>query len=142
MHQIPPYGLWIGHAGEGQHYRQVFDAGIKALVELAAEEPPSQPPRDLIYWRFPLLDGTGNERLLLDLAISSVANLLERKVPTLVACGRGLSRSPAIAAAALALVYQEPPEDCLKRVAEHSHGDVSPGLWSEITSFLDSTRSF
>jgi hypothetical protein len=119
----------------------VFDAGIKALVELAAEEPPSQPPRELIYCRFPLLDGTGNERQLLDLAISSVANLLERKVPTLVACGRGLSRSPAVAAAALALIYQEPPGECLKRVAQHCHSDVSPGLWSEIASYLDSTRS-
>ena len=142
MHQILPHALWLGHARHIEDFRPVFDAGIKALVDLAAEEPPSQPPRELIYCRFPLLDGAGNDRQLLDLAISTLATLLERKLPTLVICGHGLSRSVAATAAALGLVYQEPPEECLKRVTEHRPADVSPGLWSEIVSFLDSNRSF
>ena len=142
MQQIVPHLLWLGHAREGQEFRALFDAGVKALVELAAEEPPSAPPRELVYCRFPLLDSTGNDRHLLSLAINTVANLVEKRVPTLLCCSTGVSRSPAVAAAALALVYQEPPEDCLKQVAAHHPSDVSPGLWSEIIAFLDSTRSF
>jgi hypothetical protein len=138
--QIVPYPLWLGHAGEAQDFRLLFDAGIEALVELAEEELPSQPPRELIYCRFPLLDGAGNQYELLYLSVYTVANLLERGVSTLVCCGTGLSRSPAIASAALSLVYQEPAEELLKRIAEHHPTDVSPGLWSDVTRFLSSTR--
>jgi protein-tyrosine phosphatase len=140
MKQIPPYPLWLGHAGDGRDFKRVFDAGIKALVELAAEEPPSTAPRDLVYCRFPLLDGSGNDQTLLALAINTLASLLERQVPTLVGCGAGMSRSPAVAAAALALVYQEPPEDCLRQIVAQHPCDISPALWEEVTGFLDSVR--
>src|SRR5437867_10939638 len=113
MKQIMPYFLWLGHAGEGRNYRDLFDAGIKALVELAAEEAPSQPPRELIYCRFPLLDGAGNDSDLLMLAIANVSSLLGKRMPTLVCCSSGLSRSPAITAAALTHIQPETPEACL-----------------------------
>src|SRR5690242_17107834 len=119
MNQIQPYALWVGHAGEGHEFRPMFDAGIKALVQLAAEELPSQPPRELIFCRFPLIDGSGNRLELLSLAISTVAHLIQRHVPTLVSCGGGMSRAPAVAAAALALAHREAPEECLQRVTRH-----------------------
>jgi protein-tyrosine phosphatase len=141
MQQLTPHPLWLGHLGEGRNFQQLFDAGIKAVVELAAEEMPSQPPREFIYCRFPLLDGTDNDRTVLYLATTTVASLLERGVPALVCCGSGLSRSPAIAAAALSLVYQDSPEECLKQVASQHRTDVSPGLWNQLVSLVDSTRS-
>ena len=136
MNQIQPYPLWLGHSGEGQDYTTIFDTGIKALVQLAAEEPPLQPPRELLYCRFPLLDGAGNRAELLFLAVSTVATLMKMRVPTLVICGAGMSRSPAVTAAALAMVHHEPPEKYLESVLEHHHADVSPGFWNEITSLL------
>jgi hypothetical protein len=140
MNQVLPHLLWLGHAGEAGDFRHVFEADIKAIVEVAMEEVPSQPPRELIYCRFPLLDGAGNDAKLLSLAINTVANLLEGRVPTLVCCGSGLSRSPAIAAAALSMVFQDAPEECLKQIVQHHHSDVSPGLWNEVMGFLDSSR--
>src|SRR3954465_13599226 len=119
MRQILPPPLWIGHAGDGGDYRHILDAGIAAIVQLAEEEPPLQPPRELVYCRFPLVDGAGNDRQGVYLALTTVANLRGRPVPTLVGCGVGLSRAPAIAAAALAMVFQEEPDACLKQVAEH-----------------------
>ena len=140
MQQLVPHPLWVGHLGEGRTLQKLFDVGIQALVEVAAEEAPSRPPRELIYCRFPLLDGADNDRKVLYLATSTVANLLERGVPTLVCCGSGLSLSPALAAAALALVYQEQPEECLKRVAQQHRTDVSPGLWKQLVDLVDSIR--
>src|SRR5207247_10133902 len=96
-----------------------FAAGIRAIVELAAEEPPSPAPRELVYCRIPLLDGAGNEDKLLLLAIGTVGAFLESRLPTLVCCGSGLSRSPAIAAAALAQVSHESPQEWLERIAQH-----------------------
>src|SRR5262245_14415162 len=118
MNQVKPYPLWIGHAREGQDYKRLFDAGIQAVVELAAEELASQPPREFIYCRFPFVDGAENDVKLLYLATNTLANLIEREIPTLVGCGGGLSRSPAIAAAALSMVYQEPEEDCLLKIKQ------------------------
>lgn len=140
MRPIPPHALWIGHAGDGRDFRHILDAGVEAVVQLAEEEPTLQLPRELIYCRFPLIDGPGNETKLLNLTITCVANLLERRVPTLLCCGAGMSRSPVIAAAALSLVYQEEPDACLKQVAEHHPADVLPGLWQEVKSFLESER--
>jgi protein-tyrosine phosphatase len=136
MYQIAPHFLWLGHAREVGDFRKVFDAGIEALVELAAEEPPSRPPRELIYCRYPLLDGAGNDARLLYLAIDAVAALLERHVPTLICCSSGLSRSPAIAAAALTRLHGGSPEARLQELAALSPTDVSPGLWNDVTGLL------
>jgi len=137
MRQILPYTLWLGHAGDAQDFKQIFDLGINALVQLAVEEAPLRPPRELIYCRFPLVDGPGNEVRLLSLAITTMANLIEKRESVLVCCGAGLSRSPAVAAAALSMVFQESPDDCLKQVAEHHPADVAPGLWQEIKTLLE-----
>lgn len=140
MNQIKPHSLWLGHSGEGGDFQQVFNADIKALVHLAAEDAALHPPRDLIYCRVPLVDGGGNRAEALFLAISTVATLLKLRVSTLVFCGAGMSRAPAIAAAALGMVHQEPPEEYLQRVSEHHASDVSAGLWSEVTRLLPAVR--
>jgi len=140
MRQILPHALWLGHAEDGRDYRRILDAGIQAIVQLALEELPLQPPRELICCRFPLLDGPGNDANLLALATATVANLLGRGVPMLLCCGAGMSRSPAIAAAALATACGETPDQCLKRVAEHHPADVLPGLWNELKGVLDARR--
>jgi hypothetical protein len=138
MTQIQPYPLWIGHKGEGSDFRALFGLGIKALIDVALEEPAVQTPRELIYGRFPLLDGSGNRGELLFLAISTVATLVKMHVPVLIICGGGVSRSPAVAAAALALVERESPETCLQRVVNQHASDLSPGLWNEIVGVLSS----
>lgn len=140
MHQLLPHSLWIGHAGDGRDFRQLIATELQAVVQLAAEEPAAQPPRDLICCRFPLLDSTGNSEQLLLLAITTVANLLQMRVPTLVCCGAGMSRSPAIVAGALALTLRQTPETCLQQVARHHPHDVSPGLWNDVAHLLQSGR--
>ena len=124
----------------GNDYRQILEAGIESIVQVALEEVALQPPRELTYCRFPIVDAPGNERRLLYLAVVTVANLLEKNVPTLVCCGSGMSRSPVIAAAALAMVQQEEPEDCLRQIAEHHPHDVTAGLWIEVKKMFDSQR--
>ncbi len=84
-----------------------------------------------------MLDGPGNDSRLLYLATTSLINFLEKRVPVLVCCGGGMSRSPAVAAAALAMVYQENPDQSLKKVTELHPADVAPGLWNEVKSLFD-----
>jgi protein-tyrosine phosphatase len=137
MRQISAHLLWVGNAGDERDCQRVLDIGIQAVVQLDAEEPVLELPRDLVYCRFPLVDGSGNDRKRLQLAITTVANLLEKKVSTLVVCGAGLSRSPVIVAAAIALVFQQSADECLKEVAEHFPADVSPALWDEVKKVVE-----
>jgi protein-tyrosine phosphatase len=140
MRQILPHPLWLGHADDGRDYQLVLATGIQAIVQLALEEPALQPPREILYFRIPLLDGSGNDLKHLYLATTTVANLLEKRVPTLICCGAGLGRSPAIAAAALSMVYQENLDGCLKQVAEHHPADVAPGFWNDVKGLMESDR--
>jgi hypothetical protein len=141
MHQILPHPLWVGHAGSGLDYKPVFDAGIEALLQLAAEEPPPLPPREVVCCRIPLVDGGGNREQLLRLAIGTVGSLMRLRIPTLVYCGAGLSRAPAVVAAAMSLLQGAPPNLCLERIAEHHHTDVSTALWRDITALLPSLQA-
>src|SRR5262245_5235089 len=137
MRQLLPHPLWLGHAGDGRDFRSILLAEIHAVVQLAAEEPPLPLPRELIYCRFPLVDGPGNEPNMLYVRMTTVANLLEKSVPTLLCCGAGMSRSPAIAAAALALVYQQNLEETLKQAVVHHPADVAPGLWQQVKTLVE-----
>jgi hypothetical protein len=136
MNQIQPHPLWVGHVGEGRDFRRIFDAGIRALVQLAAEEPPPQPPRELICCHFPLLDGPGNPTVLITLSVQTVATLIRSRISTLITSGSGVSRAPAVAAAALATAHGEPLEKCLQAVVRCHPSDVSPGLWSELAGVI------
>jgi hypothetical protein len=133
MNKIEPFPVWIGHGGESHDFRHLFDLGIEAVVELAVEEPSFPPRRDMIACRFPLIDGVGNPPHVVRLAVQTVAALIGAKVPVLVCCSDGMSRAPAVVAAALAEIHGQPPEECLKQVTlHHHHSDVSPGFWSEV----------
>src|SRR5262245_8570198 len=141
MRPLPPHALWLGHAGDGRDYRRLLDAGVEAIVQLAIDEPPLQPPRELICCRFPLVDGSDNPGRLLLMAIRTVAELIRMRVPTLVCCGHSLSRSPAVVAAALALAGHGTPDDCLRSVAEHHPSDITPGLWLDIRQVVQQPKT-
>jgi hypothetical protein len=132
MHQVPGELLWVGHSGDLHDHKLLWDAGIEAIVDVALDEPFPDLPRDFIYCRFPLMDGGGNLPHLLQTAIMTTVHLLECKVPTLAVCSVGMSRSPAIASAALAVWKKEPLDDWLHKVSVVKSMDLSLDLWSDV----------
>lgn len=132
MHQVAGTQLWLGHVGKLRDISQLYTLGIKAVVDLALNEPPSQLPREITYCRFPLGDGVGNPPWLLRCAVEGVATLLREGVPTLVFCGAGLSRTPAIAAAAIAKLEGCPLSAALARTTSGVRADVSTALWADL----------
>jgi len=140
MNQIKPHQLWIGNAGDCRAISRILGNDIRAIVQLAAEEQPAVFPRELISCRFPLLDGTGNDADLIDLAARCVANLVERGVATLVCCGAGMSRSPAIVAAALSRINRSDLGKSLEAVIKVHPADVSLGFWKEVREVSNSPR--
>jgi protein-tyrosine phosphatase len=132
MRQLDGFSLWIGTAHDARDIKYVLGLGVKALVDLAQEEPPVRVTRDLIYLRFPLLDSSGNPLWLLRAAVAAIEELVESRVPTLVACGAGMSRSPAIVAIVTSDFQGIEPGDALMELRKHGPIDVSPALWQDL----------
>jgi protein-tyrosine phosphatase len=136
MRLVPDRLLWLGNAGDLRDSRSVLATGIEAVIELADSEPLATLPRELVRCRFPISDGGDNPRWLLRLAMESAAALLRAKVPTLICCSAGLSRTICIAAGGLALAEARPLEEALSIVVESGPADVSPGLFGQIRKAL------
>ena len=132
MHNIHSNLLWIGHAFDLREPRALFDAGITAVIDVAYEEPPAQVPRKLIYCRFPLNDGGGNDRRLLLQTLQTATNFLKSGTRTIIACSAGMSRSPSVAAFALAHDLSESPDDVIARIAEIKALELKNELWNDL----------
>ena len=65
MRRVPGYSLWLGHAGDVRDLRCLLTTGIIAVVDLAIQEAPAPLTRELVYCRFPLVNGPGNPPWLL-----------------------------------------------------------------------------
>jgi protein-tyrosine phosphatase len=132
MRAVIPDILWIGTSHEARDLQLIAETGIEAIVDLASRKPMQVLLKDVINLRIPIIDGDGNRPERLRLAVMSVLQLLRENIPTLVACNRGMSRSPAVAAYALArLRYITPLE-----AAELIGGSISPELWSSLDSAM------
>ena len=139
MRQVPGYQLWLGHVGDARDLRTVIATGILALVDLALNEPPATVTRELVYCRFPLLDGNGNPHWMVRAAVETVAGLLRSRTPTLLFCGAGMSRTPIIAAAAIARLSSRPLAEAVDVVVQSGPADLSPGLLAEVQAVLNDT---
>lgn len=132
MREILPGQLWIGNAGDLRDPAATLARGVAAVVDLAASEPPATFPRDIIYSRIPLCDGAENTNATLQLAVATTMRLVTGRVPTMVACSMGMSRSPAIVAAALAQIKRCSPDVALARIAASGPLDVDAALWRNL----------
>jgi protein-tyrosine phosphatase len=132
MRRIEGFTLWVGHLGDIANPRAIVETGIVAIVDLALEESPANLPRDRTYCRFPLIDGPGDSASVIRAAAETVACFLRLSTPTVVCCGAGMSRSPCIAGAAIALARRYSFDDALKLVSSSGPVDVSPGLWADV----------
>jgi protein-tyrosine phosphatase len=132
MNQIVPHSLWISSVGALRDIRRLHELGITAVVQLAYEEAPVALTREFVNCRFPLLDGADTEPETIRLAIHCLTQLLERKFATLVCCHAGMSRSPGIAAAALARMTAQPLVSCLEHIASCRPIQVHLGFFEQL----------
>ena len=136
MRKLEPYLLWLGSVVDAWDLPALHRTGIQAIVDLASNEAPIKLTRDLTYCRFPIVDGNGNDLPRLRLAVDTLEALLRAKVPTFVFCSAGMSRSPAVAAAAIARITNLPLIDCLTQITTgHAH-DVAPGFICDVQAVL------
>lgn len=132
MRPVPPGPLFLGTALDARDLPRLYEHEIAAVIDLALEERPAQLGREMVYCRFPLLDGGGNSPSLLSMAVDGVARLIRDETPTLVACGVGMSRSPAVVAMAIAKLSGASADETLAELVAGQPHDVSLHLWAEL----------
>lgn len=132
MYEIFPSRLWAGNIRDARDVRNVLNLGVEAIVDLACNEMPVTVPRDITYLRFPVIDATGNSPQLLRLAVETTVTLIGNEIPVFVFCSAGISRTPAILAAAIAIARRRDADTVLKELGEQMPHDVLPGLWNEV----------
>lgn len=136
MHEIIPKKLWVGHAGDLLKPAAIELAKIKAIVQVALAEQMPSLSREMFLAHVPLMDGSGNSPGMIAAALELTASLIRERVPTLVCCSGGMSRSPCITAGALAIVRGTNPEETLREVVRDRPHDVSPGIWQGVLAHL------
>lgn len=129
MRSVLPDLLWIGNAREARDAKGIADAGIEAVVDFAANEPPAVLLRDVIYFRIPLVDGEANSPERLRLAVGTIQQFVRERIPTLVACSHGMSRSPTVTAFAIAQLKDMTPSEA----AALAGGGLSRAIWESLT---------
>ena len=137
MHEVIANQLWLGTAADARDFKGDRRAGIISVVDLAMEEAAIHFPRDIVYCRIPLVDGAGNRPEIIMVAVQLTASLIATGVPTLVACSAGMSRSPAIVAAAIANIGEATMEEALEQITAGVAHDVSTSLWAEVRSVCE-----
>lgn len=138
MREVVANQLWIGNAVEANAILPVTELDVRAVIDLAMNERPVAFPREIIYCRFPLVDGSGNDPAVLRAAISTTSQFFSAEVPTFVYCSAGMSRSPAIAAGAMSLASSMSLDDALRTCTQHGAHDVSPALWQDVCRSCES----
>lgn len=140
MREVHPGLLWIGSRRDTREPRLLFEVGIEAVVDLALEEQPLTLPRELVYCRFPLVDGEGNDSSMLLQTVQTTVDLLIASRPSLVTCSAGKSRSPTIALFALAAYLRQKPETIASMCSEDSAIKVHAQLWMDVSSIFSQVR--
>jgi hypothetical protein len=132
MREILPQKLWIGNSRDVKDIGRLMDLGILAVIDLAYEEISPTLPRSMMYCHFPIVDGQQSSRQILVMAIETIIDLLKKEIPTFVYCAAGMSRTPAIVAAALSQLFGDSMEDNLRKIVSGHPHDISPQLWEQV----------
>ena len=111
-------GLRVGTAADATDDSLLETHGVTTIVSLT-HETPNPAAQDLTLRSIPLIDGPQNSREQFTKAVEETVAALAADGSVLVHCSAGASRSPTVAATALALAQNMDLEDALQQVADN-----------------------
>jgi len=95
--------VFVGTARDAGDESLLEDRDIDRIVSLTHTAPETGFPASVSVTRVAMMDGPRNERRRFELAVEAVLAALESGSRVLVHCSRGASRSPSVAAVAIAV---------------------------------------
>ena len=110
--------LFVGTVEDAGDEALIRKHSIVSIVSLTHSEPDGGFPSDLTVKNVPMRDGPRNDQQRFDRALTHVLSCLKAGDNLLVHCSVGASRSPAVAATALALYDEIGLKAAFKQVAK------------------------
>lgn len=121
--------LYVGTIDDASTAELLEAAGIETIVSLTHSDLPTGMPDAVAVHNCPMVDGPRNDRTRFETAVTNVTEALTQEETVLVHCSRGVSRSPAVAAVAVALQEEVGIEDAFELVGEQRPAcDPHPAL--------------
>ena len=111
-------GLFVGTVGDAGDEALLCEHDVETIVSLTHEGPDGGFPSGPTVVRLPMKDGPRNDQQVFRRAVTRVLSHLRAGDEVLVHCSAGASRSPAVAATALALYNDAGLETAFERVAD------------------------
>lgn len=96
-------GLFVGTIEDAGNRALLREMGIDRIVSVTHSEPDGGFPATLPVANVPMVDGPRNDQEQFERAVTRVLSCLDTGDDLLVHCSAGASRSPAVAATAIAL---------------------------------------
>ena len=110
--------LFVGTLADATNSHQLEKDEITTVVSLTHETPDVSEPTLNIY-SIPLIDGPQNNRDQFTKAVQATVTALADGERVLVHCAAGASRSPTVAATALALTEEMELQNAIQQVADN-----------------------
>jgi atypical dual specificity phosphatase len=111
-------GLFVGTVEDAGDEALMCEYDVEAIVSLTHADPDDGFASGPTVVRLPMKDGPRNDRQVFGRAVSRVLSRLRAGETVLVHCSAGASRSPAVAATAIALYDDVGLETAFEQVAD------------------------
>ncbi|MFT4922769.1 MAG: atypical dual specificity phosphatase [Haloarculaceae archaeon] len=111
-------GLFVGTIADAGDESALCTYDITAIVALSYDDPEGGYPSKQTIVAVPMVDGPQNDPQTFGAAVQAVRSRLDAGTRILVHCSAGASRSPAVAATALALDGNRDLEEAFQQVLE------------------------
>lgn len=131
--------VYIGDKQDAEDSEMLSDNDIRTVVSLIEDNVADRNHMNRRCYRsFALLDNDANPQEQVDAAIYNVAGEIEAQQNFLVHCHAGMSRSPAILTAALALVEDKTFDEALEYMRNEYHAtSIQPELEKQVRQSVD-----
>jgi predicted protein tyrosine phosphatase len=113
--------LYVGTLADAGDRALLHEAGVDRVISLTHDTPETEYPVST----YAMMDGPRNEQEAFREAVADVIAALERTETVLVHCSRGASRSPSVAATAVALHDERSIEEAFERI-ENQRAEFDP----------------
>lgn len=134
-------GLYVGDIRDASNTKQYYRYEIDAAVKLSHKAPDGGYLDHVEVHDHSMIDGPQNDQGSMTEAVRATADLLSKGETVFVHCSAGASRSPSVAAAALAVLKGVDVQEAGEQVRDARQIQVHPDVWENAQRAVEEVKN-